>query len=427
MTVEEKSTNRGTKSTMKITEFAGNVTRFLRNLDYYPIANHINSSVINEIIDGGKAFANFCSNSFLGLCDHPKIIEAEKKALDEYGTSAATARLVATQAIHRQLEERIALFKHRPDAVIFSAGMLANMGIIPALGSSPLEHMVKGLGGESLFGSVSMFLDEYSHSCIFDGASLVTRNFWGTRGKVRVYRHMDMEGLRSLLETDESEYKVIVTDGVFSIHGRLAPLETITLLAEEYGASVYVDDAHGTGCLGETGRGTAEYLGVDDKIDIPVGTFSKALACAGGFVVGETDFCDYLRIAARTYVFQTAMPPANAAGIIAALDVMEAEPERRTRLHENSVKVRDAIEELGFSTMDSKHHIMPVLVGDEVTAAQMAADLLLRGVVVGCIRYPAVPMGEAVLRCNMMATHTEAQLDSLVTGISELGSKYGVI
>ena len=416
-----------TKTGRKVTDFAADVTRYLRDQNYYPHINNVDSSVTNSVMSGGKECTNFYSNSFLGIADHPKIIEAGHRALDQYGAGTGSARLVATTDVHRKLEERIALFKHREDAVVFSAGMLANWGIIPALASSPLRNMVTGLGGGDLFESTSIFIDKYSHSCIIDAGSLCSRNFWGNRASVKIYEHMDMVNLRDLLEKDDNELKIIITDGVFSIHGRIAPLDEIVKLAAEFNAAVYVDDAHGTGVLGPTGRGTAELLGVDQEIDIPVGTLSKALSICGGFVVGGKDFCDYIRIASRTYVFQTAMPPSDAAQLIAAFDVIESETWRRETLQGNSEKCRRAIEDMGFSTLGSQHHIIPVLIGDEVSATLIADELMQEGIIVGCIRYPAIDMGEAVLRCNMMATHTESQLDKLISNLQRLGKKHGII
>lgn len=407
------------------------VLRVLRSTGRYPHENVVESAITNDVTYNGHRVANFLSNSFLGLCDHPKIIEAGKNALDKYGAGAGSARLVSTQKIHRDLEAAIAAFKGREDAIIFSTGMLVNVGVIPALASSPLYYLLRKLDRETardLYGSVTIFLDKLNHSCIYDGAALSMNNLWGgPPAKVVRYNHLDTDDLASKLASDDSEQKIVATDGVFSIHGHLAPLPEIVKLARQYSAIVYVDDAHGTGVLGATGRGTAEMFGVDNDVNVPVGTLSKALGVAGGFVAGSTDFCDYLRGACRTYVFQTAMPPSQAGALIEAIKIAQEETWRREAVLGNALKVRSELERLGFSTLGSNHHIVPVLIGDEIAADEIAQALKEQGVLVGCIPYPAVPMGEAILRCNMMATHTTEDLERLTSVLETEGRKRNVI
>lgn len=431
--VTTKNPNIGKSIYPTVVDMARGVTRILRDLDYYPATYESDeSSALSRIVIRGCEFDNFASNSYLGICDDPRIIKAMKNALDHYGSGAGASRLTAgTQSIHRQLEERIAAFKHREDAVIFSAGMLVNMGVIPALASSTLRHLIddteSGLrSATGLFGSVAIFCDEKNHASVIDGCALSIFNLWGGhRSKFHSYRHLDMNHLEQLLQISNREQNIIITDGVFSLHGHVAPLNNIVKLSRQYNAVVYVDDAHGTGVLGPTGRGTAEMFGVD--VDIHMGTFSKAFGGSGGFIVGDRDFCDYLRVACRTHMFQTAMAPCTAAGLIVSLDIVEFELWRRERLLENATSVRKELERLGFSTLSSKHHIIPVLVGDEQIAINLYHGLLERGIFAPCYRYPAMDFNEAIIRCNMMATHTEEQLDRLVTALAELGRRYGVI
>ncbi len=409
----------------KVTDMGRGVTRFLKDSGYYPHISKVDSTVDGEVTINGKACVNFYSNSFLGLTNHPKIIEAKKAALDKYGNGSGSSRMITTQSILYELEERIAAFKNRESAIVFSAGMLVNWGVIPALANSSLKPLIRELGGEDLFAPVSLFLDKFNHSCIHDGAALSMCNFWAGRAKVHMYEHMDMADLRKELENDKNEYKIIITDGVFSIHGHIAPLNEILLLAQEFNAAIYVDDAHGTGVLGPNGRGTAEELGIDSEIDIPVGTFSKAFGCAGGFVVGDKDFCDYLRVASRTYVYQTAMPPENAGGLIAAIDIAEKEPWRRRQVLANATKVRNEFQRLGFSTLGTKFHIVPILIEDVEVATKIADDLLDQGVITGCVKPPVAT--QPIIRCNMMATHTEEHLDRLVSIIETSANKDGLI
>lgn len=415
-----------------VVEMAKAVSRLLHDSGLYPEVKEIEGTSAAEVTIDGKMLVNFASNSFLGISDDPRIIETMIETLRKSGTGAGSARLIVSHGVHRELEERIAAFKGREDAVVFSTGMLVNLGIVPALASSPLRHLTAKLAGaedaERIFRSTTLFLDNWAHGCIQDGAALSERNLWGGKpAKIRLCGHMDLERLEQRLAADDSAFRIIMTDGVFSIHGHLAPLPEIVELARRYNAAVYVDDAHGTGVLGPTGRGTAEELGCDENIDIPVGTFSKAFGGAGGFVVGSRDFCDYIRVAARTAVLQTAMPPANAAGLITAINIAEAEPDRRIRLLGNAHVVREELERLGFSTCNSHHHIVPIFIGKEMDAVAVNAELFSAGIFAGCARYPATPLGGAVIRCNMMATHTHEQLERLVDALEKSGRRHGII
>jgi len=416
------------------------VARFLGQAGRYPFVNVLETPITAtvETLSHRGECVNFLSNSFLGLCDHPAIIGAMHRSLEQYGAGAGSARLVSTQGVHVELEQAIAKFKGRESAIAFSTGMLANLGVIPALASSPMYHLVRKMDRElakKLFPTTTVLIDKFDHACIYDGAALAEHNLWGgPQAKVVRYNHLDMIDLRQKLQEDleESERigvpraRIIITDGVFSIHGRLAPLDKIVQMAREFDAIVYVDDAHGTGVLGTTGRGTAELFGVDAEIDVPLGTLSKAFGIAGGFVAGSENFCDYLRTS-RTYMFQTAMPPVCASGLVEAIKLVDSESWRRKAVLENADRVRRAVESIGLSTLGSAHHIIPILIGDEQSANSIAQELNEAGVLVGCIMYPAVPQGEAILRCNMMATHSEDNLDRLITNLEHQCRRHGTI
>ena len=418
---------------------AEKVARLLRQQNRYPYVNVIESAISSIVKTEDRRKVNFLSNSFLGLCNHPRIIKAMKKGLDKFGSGAGSSRLVCTQRPHIDLEREIAKFKGRESAIVFSTGMLANLGTIPALASSPMYHLLRQIDtdlAKTLFPPVSLFIDKLNHACIYDGAALAEHNLWGgIPANVYRYAHRDVNDLNAKLEADIQASKskgvdrsrIIITDGVFSIHGRLAPLDQIVNLAKQFNAAVYVDDAHGTGVLGATGRGTAELFQVDNQIDVPMGTLSKALGSAGGYVAGSHDFCDYLRAAARTYMFQTAMSPSNAMGLIEAIRIVDDEPERRIAVLKNGSMARQAITSIGLSTLDSEHHIVPVLIGDELVANEIACGLSGDGVLVGCIMYPAVPQGEAILRCNMMTTHTDNDIDLLIQSLEKRCRKHGII
>ena len=402
----------------------------LNERGYYPRIDEIADFPSgSEVLVRGKVCANFSSNDYLGLSKHPKVLEASRKALKRYGFGSGGSRLTSgNQSIHNQLERRIAEFEGREDAVVFSAGYLANAGIIPALVGASLWGLMNSLEpGNTLFPSCEVFLDELVHSSIIDGISISTSRIFGHRPRFRFYNHLDVGHLESFLANSDAENKLIITDGVFSLHGRMAPLPGIVAIAKKYRAEVYVDDAHGTGVLGDNGLGTAEHLGVKGQIHYPVGTLSKALGGTGGFIAGTKKTCDYLRVACRTHMFQTSMCPSNAAGLIEAFNLISSEPERRVKLARDAAYLNKELVRLGFDTFGSKTQIVPVRFWSEQKAKRAAEMLFEGGIFAPCYYHPAVRLDEAMIRINLTYTHTDEQLSRLLSIIETAGKDTGVI
>jgi 7-keto-8-aminopelargonate synthetase-like enzyme len=272
-----------------------------------------------------------------------------------------------------------------------------------------------------------MFLDSLVHASILDGLAIATSPIYGGSMNFSMYRHKDVADLEYQLKSSKAENKLIVTDGVFSLHGHLAPMDKIIRLARKYDAEVYVDDAHGTGIFGPNGRGTAEHFGVYGDVDFPMGTLSKALGGAGGYFAGSADMCDYLRVACRTHVFQTSMPPVVAAGLIASFDLIRDEPQRRHRLLAISARVNSELLRLGFDTLGTETQIIPVRFGDPIKALKAQQVLFNEGIFAPRYYYPAVPKGEDMVRINLMSAHSDLQIDLMLSAMEKAGKATGVI
>ena len=343
-----------------------------------------------------------CANNYLGLADHPDVIAAGKRGLDAFGAGTASVRFICgTFSIHKTLEERLAAFFHTEAALTYVSAWNANEGVIPT---------VLGEGD-------AVISDAINHASIIDAIRL-------TRGVARgIYKHADVADLRARLEEHKAaRTKLIVTDGVFSMEGDLAPLPDICHLAEEYGALVMVDDSHGTGVLGDTGRGTAEHFGVIDRIDITTSTLGKALGgAAGGFVCASRTIVDYLVQRSRPQLFSNALPPTVAASALAALDVLEREPARVRRLRENAAWFRAQLKQLGYTPLDGESAIVPIIVGDTALAIRLSKQLYdEHGVFVIGFGYPVVPEGAARLRVQLSAAHTRQHLQRALDAFSAL-------
>ncbi|MFP5308481.1 MAG: 8-amino-7-oxononanoate synthase [Actinomycetes bacterium] len=331
---------------------------------------------------------HLCSNGYLGLASHPAVVAAATEAAERFGTSSGASRLVTGgQSLHRALERDLAGWKGTEDAVLTSSGYLANLAVVTAL---------VGRGD-------TIVSDELNHASIVDACRL-------SGAEVRVYRHADAEHARTLL-TDAPGRRLLVTDGVFSMDGDLAPLPALCDAAEEHGAAVVVDDAHGTGVVGPDGRGTAAALGCEERVHAVVGTLSKALASVGGFVAGSAALVDWLRNRARPVVFDTALPAPAVAAARAALRVARSEPERRTRVLHHAERLATALRTGGHQVPASAAAIVPVVVGENAPALAAMAALLRRDVLAVAIRPPSVAPGTARLRATVMATHTDADID----------------
>ena len=388
-------------------EFIGEELTALKEKGLYRAFRTIEGAQGPRVRIGGREIVLLCSNDYLGLANHPALRKAAEGALKRYGFGAGASRLVSgTMVLHRELEERIAAFKGTESALLFNSGYAANTGVIPALA---------GRGD-------TVFSDRLNHASIVDGCLL-------SRATVRRYRHADVGHLERLLaDAEKSRTRLIVTDGVFSMDGDVAPLAEIVKLAGRYGAAVMVDDAHGTGVIGENGRGTAEHLGVDmRRIDVHMGTLGKGLGAFGAFVAGSKDVIDLLVNRARPFIYSTALPPAVVVAALAALDIIEREPERRVMLWEKARFMRKGLEELGFDTMNSGTQIIPLLVGDAGKAVAMTEALLAENVFAQAVRPPTVPEGTARIRVTVTAVHSQRDLEKALDAFKKAGREVGLI
>ncbi|RAX15045.1 glycine C-acetyltransferase [Pseudarthrobacter sp. AG30] len=371
----------------------------IRTAGLYKTERSISSPQSSHIIAGriggqGSDVLNFCANNYLGLADHPDIINAAKTAMDERGFGMASVRFICgTQDLHLNLEARVSAFLGTEDTILFSSCFDANGGVFESL-----------LGPDD-----AVISDALNHASIIDGIRLC---------KARRYRYanQDMAELEARLqEAQDARRKLIVTDGVFSMDGFLAPLEAICDLAEKYGAMVMVDDSHAVGFMGATGAGTPEHAGVSDRVDIYTGTFGKALGGAsGGYVSGRGEIVAMLRQKARPYLFSNSLAPAIVAATLKALDLVESSAELRRRLFENAAQFRRRMTEEGFDLLPGEHAIVPVMFGDAVMAAKVADRMLQHGVFVTAFSFPVVPRGAARIRVQLSAAHSADDVEACV-------------
>jgi 8-amino-7-oxononanoate synthase len=371
----------------------------------YPYFRVIESAQDPEIVLNGQKMIMVGSNNYLGLTNHPKVKEAAIAAIKKYGTGCAGSRFLnGTLDIHVQLEEKLARFSRKEAALIFSTGFQVNLGVISAL-----------VGKDDV-----VIIDKMDHASIIDGCRL-------SFGEVRKFRHNDMTDLERVLQENEDKDKLVVVDGVFSMEGDIAHLPDIISLGKKYGARLMVDDAHGIGVLGKTGRGTAEHFGLEDDVDLIMGTYSKSLASIGGFIAGSDDVIHYIKHCARPLIFSASPPPASVASVSAAIDIIEAEPERREQLWKNTEKMLNGFRGLGFQTGNSQTPIIPVIVGEDENAFRMGMMLQEEGVFANVAVTPAVPNGMALIRTSYMATHTDEHLDIVLTAFKKVGKALGLI
>ena len=358
------------------------------------------------VVMNGQRVIMLGSNNYLGLTNHPEIKEAAVKALREYGSGTAGSRFLnGTLDIHVKLEEKLAEFMGREAALCFSTGFSVNLGVISSL-----------IGRRDV-----VILDNLDHACILDGARL-------SYGRTLKYAHNDMDALEERLRSvADDNGAMIVVDGVFSMEGDVANLPRIVELKKRFGARLMVDDAHGIGVMGDSGRGTAEHFGLDHETDLVMGTFSKSLAGVGGFVTGSADVIDWIKHKARPLMFSAAPPPASVASVAKALQVMVREPERRARLWEITHYMKREFINLGFNTGESASPVIPLVVGEDLTSFVMTKRLQEEGVFVNPVVSPAVPPGRAMIRTSYMATHTDDQLDRALEAIAKVGRELGVI
>lgn len=360
-----------------------------------------------EIMLDGKKVINLSSNNYLGFANHQRLKDAAKKAIDQYGVGAGAVRtIVGNMDIHEELDRVIAAFKKEEAAVVFQSGFNVNAGVIQAI-TTPRDLIIS---------------DELNHASIIDGVRL-------SKASRAVFKHSDMNDLNRVLEENKGKYEqtLIITDGVFSMDGDLAKLPEIVKLAKTYGALTYVDDAHGSGVLGERGRGTVDHYHLHGQVDFIVGTLSKAIGVIGGYVCGSFEMREWLLHRGRPLLFSTAMMPSAAAAIIEAFKMLESTSEYTDKLWENGNYFKKKLKELGFDIGHSETPITPVMIGDEALTMRFSKDLLARGVYVSGIVFPTVPQGKGRIRCMVSALHSKEQLDQAVEMMKQSALSLGII
>lgn len=355
----------------------------------------------------GKRVLDFCSNNYLGLANHPRMREAAKKAIDEFGVGPAAVRTIAgTLSLHHELERRLAAFKGVEDALYVQSGLCANQAAIPPL-----------VGKEDV-----VFSDRLNHASIIDGCRL-------SRAKVLVYDHCDPADAERVIKENRPNYRrgLLVTDGVFSMDGDVAPLDKLYDVAERYGVMTMVDDAHGEGVLGKGGRGIVNHFGLHGKFDVEMGTLSKAFGVVGGVLAGKKKIVNYLRQKARPFLFSSAVPAADTAACLAAVDILESSTELVDRLWENARYFKAEMKQLGFDTGNSMTPITPVMLGEAPLAKEFSRKLFDEGVFATAIGFPTVPRGKARIRVMISASHSKEDLDQSLEAFAKVGKELGVI
>jgi len=374
---------------------------------YYPYFTVLDdNSEGTEVVIRGRRVIMIGSNNYLGLTTDPRVRQAAIDATKKYGTSCTGSRFLnGTLELHVEAERRLAKFVGKEAALMFSTGMQTNLGTISALVDK---------------GDV-VIIDKEDHASIYDGCRLAF-------GEMKRYAHNDMASLERVLQScPDNAGKLVVVDGVFSMGGDIAPLPEITALCQKYGARLMVDDAHSLGVLGDHGRGTANHFGLTDKVDLIMGTFSKSFASLGGFIAGDEVVMHYIQHHARSFMFSASMPAANVAAVLAALDIMENEPERIQRLWHNTEKMRAGFKALGFNTGESTTPVIPIIIGDDMKTVFAWNALFQAGVYTNTVLPPAVPPNKSLLRTSYMATHTDEQLDRVLEIFEKVGKEMGLI
>ncbi len=371
----------------------------------YPYFRMIESAQDPEVTINGRKMIMVGSNNYLGLTNHPKVKEAAIEAIRKYGSGCAGSRFLnGTLDIHVKLEEKLAQFIHKEAALVFSTGFQVNLGVISALA-----------GKDDV-----IVIDKMDHASIIDGCRL-------SYAEVKKFRHNDMSDLERILSENRDRRKLIVVDGVFSMEGDIIDLPRVVVLAKKYNARLMVDDAHGIGVLGKTGRGTAEHFGLENEVDLIMGTYSKSLASIGGFISGEEKVIHYIKHFARALIFSASPPPASIAAVAAAVGIIENEPERIEKLWKNTRRVHEGFSALGYEIGPTETPIIPILVGEDLKAFTMAMMLQDEGVFANVAVSPAVASGKALIRTSYMATHTDEHIDRVLAAFEKVGRKLGVI
>jgi 8-amino-7-oxononanoate synthase len=377
-----------------------------QQLGLYPYFTPIQEVIGNQVVINNHRMIMVGSNNYLGLIDHPKVVQAAKDAIERYGVATCGSRFLnGTLDIHVELEDRLAHFMQREAALTFSTGFQTNQGIISTLVTR----------GEAVI------TDRMDHASIIDACRL-------SYGDVYKFKHNDMDDLERVLSSlDEDIEKLIVVDGVFSMEGDITDLPGVVELGKKYRCQIMVDDAHGIGVMGENGRGTAEHFGLEDHIDLVMGTFSKSFASLGGFVVGKKKVISFIKHHARALIFSASITPASVATALATLDVIENEPERRDRLWAITEKMRGGFQAMGYDTGPTETPVIPVIIGDDEKAFMLWKALREQGIFTNPVIYPAVPHGQALIRTSYSATHSEEELDRVLECFERGGKMLGIL
>ena len=372
----------------------------------YPFFRVIESEQDTEVTINGEQVLMFGSNSYLWLTTHPALKEASKSAIDKYGSGCAGSRFInGTLDLHIELEEKLAKFVGKESALVFSTGFQVNLGVISSI---PGRHDY-------------IIMDDLDHACIIDGTRL-------SFAKSLKYRHNDMASLEKVLQKcKEDSIKLIAVDGVFSMEGDLANLPEIVKLAKKYKANIFVDDAHGIGVMGKLGAGTADHFGLTNDVDMIMGTFSKSLASIGGFVAADNDTINYLKHNARSLIFSASIAPANAASVIAAIDLIQQEPERIEKLWINTYYAMDRLNAAGFDIGHTVTPIIPIYIRDNAKTFMLTKMLLEQGIFVNPIVTPAVSNESSLIRYSLMATHSIDQIDESIDKITAIAKKLDIL
>ncbi len=387
----------------KVSKFVA--AREVISMGLYPYFRAIDSDQNTQVTISGQKVLMMGSNNYLGLPNHPEVKQAAVEAIERYGTGCAGSRFLnGTLRIHLELEEKLAEFMNMEAVLLYSTGFQVNQGVLATL-----------MGRNSY-----IITDKLDHASIIDGARL-------SFAKMVKFEHNDIEDLERVLESLASQMKLIVTEGVFSMDGDIAPLPGIVKLAKKYDADVMVDDAHSIGVLGPKGDGTAAHFGLTDQVDMVMGTFSKSLASVGGFIAASEDIIHYLKHNSRALIFSASPPPASVAAVLKALEIIIREPERREKLWKNTHRLCEGLKSLGFDTALSETPIIPVVIGDDLLVFKMCHRLQEEGVFINPVVSPAVNPGQAVIRFSVMSTHEDSHIDFALEKMALVGKELGVI
>ncbi len=381
--------------------------KFLMNAGVYPFFRAIESSTGSTVVTHGKRRVMIGSNNYLGLTHHPRVMEAAKRAIDEFGTGCTGSRFLnGNLSLHEELEERLAKFLGKEACVVMTTGFLTNLGVISSI-----------VGRNDV-----IFSDRENHASIIEGTRMAL-------GETIKFNHNDMASLDKVMTDHRGDYQgaLIIADGIFSMSGDIVNLPGLVELASKHNAKLYIDDAHALGVLGDMGRGTAAHFKLTDEVDLIMGTFSKSFASLGGYVAGDKDAIHYIRHKARSFMFSAAMPPANVATVLECLNVVEQEPEIFQNLWNNARKMKREFTKLGFNTMNSQSPIIPVVIGDDMKTFAFTKALYENGVFATPVVKPAAPEGQALIRTSYMASHREEDLDYVLEVFYKLGKAFEVI